>query len=68
MGGETKQDRTWTHVLKSLAARYGIDEDVEHTKTCHRPQPAVAEHRQHVEKCVCAHDLVQGHDAGPLAV
>jgi hypothetical protein len=37
MGGESKQDRTWTHVLKSLASRYGIDHEVEHNKTCIDP-------------------------------
>jgi hypothetical protein len=37
MGGEAKQDRTWKHVLRSLAARYGIDEEVEHAKTCLDP-------------------------------
>lgn len=37
MGGEAKQDRTWKHVLQALAARYGIDAEVEHTKTCLDP-------------------------------
>jgi hypothetical protein len=37
MGGERKQDRTWIYVLKSLAARYGIDAEVEHTKSCIDP-------------------------------
>jgi hypothetical protein len=37
MGGESKQDRTWTHVLKALAARYSIDGEVEHSKTCIDP-------------------------------
>ena len=34
MGGETKQDRTWSHVLRSLAAYYGVTAEVEMTKTC----------------------------------
>jgi hypothetical protein len=37
MGGERKQDRTWAHVLRSLAARYGIDAEVEHNKSCIDP-------------------------------
>jgi hypothetical protein len=34
LGGEKKQDRTWTHVLRSLAAHYGLTAEVEATKVC----------------------------------
>jgi hypothetical protein len=38
MGGEKKQDRTWTHVLRSLAAHYGVQAEVEMAKTCVDPK------------------------------
>ncbi len=37
MGGEQKQDKTWKHVLHSLAAAYGLDAEVDATKTCIDP-------------------------------
>lgn len=37
MGGERKQDATWKHVLHSLAARYGLDAEVQAVKTCIDP-------------------------------
>lgn len=37
MGGERKQDKTWKHVLRSLAAAYGLDTEPEATKTCIDP-------------------------------
>jgi hypothetical protein len=37
MGGEQKQDKTWKHVLRSLAAAYGLDVEPEATKTCIDP-------------------------------
>ena len=37
MGGESKQDKTWKHVLHSLAARYGLDAEVQASKTCIDP-------------------------------
>lgn len=37
MGGEKKQDYTWSHVLRSLAAYHGITAEVEMTKTCVDP-------------------------------
>jgi hypothetical protein len=37
MGGEHKQDKTWKHVLHALAAAYGLDAEVQATKTCIDP-------------------------------
>ncbi len=34
MGGETKQDGTWTHVLRALAAHFGVSGEVMMQKTC----------------------------------
>lgn len=33
LGGERKQDRTWIHVLRSLAAHFGIRAEVQSSKT-----------------------------------
>lgn len=33
LGGERKQDKTWTHVLRSLAAHHGIVAEVQSSKT-----------------------------------
>lgn len=33
LGGERKQDKTWSHVLRSLAAHYGIVAQVQSSKT-----------------------------------
>lgn len=38
LGGEKKQDRTWKHVLNALAAHYGVQGEVEFTKTCVDPR------------------------------
>lgn len=38
MGGEKKQDATWTHVLRALAAHFGISADVQSYKTCVDPR------------------------------
>lgn len=38
MGGEKKQDRVWTHVLRSLAAHYGLVADVQAHKSLVDPQ------------------------------
>jgi hypothetical protein len=37
LGGEKKQDATWTHVLRSLASHYGLTADVQQRKTCVDP-------------------------------
>lgn len=37
LGGEVKQDRTWSHVLRSLAAHFGIDAEVHSYKSCVDP-------------------------------
>jgi hypothetical protein len=38
LGGERKQDMTWTHVLRSLAAHHGVIADVQSWKTCVDPK------------------------------
>ena len=34
LGGEAKQDATWVHVLRSLAAHFGVTADVHIERTC----------------------------------
>lgn len=36
--GSTEQERIWTHVLKSLAARFGVNEPVELERVCVDPK------------------------------
>jgi hypothetical protein len=37
MGGSTMQDKTWTHVLRSLAKECGVENEVEVSKICLDP-------------------------------
>lgn len=37
LGGEKKQDHTWSHVLRALAAHYGISGEVQAYKSCVDP-------------------------------
>jgi hypothetical protein len=36
--GSTEQERIWTHVLKSLAAHFGVNEPVSMEKACVDPR------------------------------
>lgn len=38
VAGLTEQERIWTHVLKSLAAHFGVNEPVELEKVCVDPK------------------------------
>ncbi len=38
LGGEQKQDMTWSHVLRALAAHHGVIADVQSWKTCVDPK------------------------------